>query len=149
VTPRPATRRALGALLLAPLASAAAEPSLLEAEGGTLVQMAAQPLVALVLRSAARGRQQMVYEGLRLPGPPVELVAGRWLVGWGCGAAGCTEDGLFMAFDTEREQLYLLLLEEGWPIHLAPPRMAEWPEALAEPFGRFAPGLSRGPRFSE
>lgn len=148
MTPRPATRRALGALLLAPLASAAAEPSLLQAEGGTLVQLAAHPLVSLILRSAARGRQQMVYEGLRLPGPPVELVAGRWLVGWGCGGAGCTENGLFMAFDTEREQLYLILLDDGWATALAPPRMAEWPVALAEPFGRFAPGLSRGPKFS-
>ncbi len=123
------------------------------AEGGTLVQLAAQPAVASVLRGAARGRQQAVYEGLRLPGPPVSLRDGRWLVGWGCAdaspAAGCAEHGLFLAFDTESERLFLMLLEKGKPVYLAPPRTGHWPAALASPFGEFAPELGRGPVFDQ
>ena len=140
-------RRALAALLLAPcgapLGAQAADPGVRSAAGGTLVQLAAQESIAVLLRGAARGRQQSVYEGLRLPGPPVALVADRWLVGWG--SAG--DQGLFMAFDSEGERLFLMLLVEGGPIYLAPPRVARWPEELAEPFHRFAPGLVRGPSF--
>ena len=76
-------RRALAALLLAPCGAVAADPGARSVAGGTLVQLAAQESVAVLLRGAARGRQQSVYEGLRLPGPPVALVADRWLVGWG------------------------------------------------------------------
>jgi hypothetical protein len=138
-------RRALGALLLAPFGAWAAEPNARAAAGGTLVQLAAEPAVAVLLRGAARGRQQTVYEGLRLPGPPVALVADRWLAGWGLDG----DRGLFMAFDSEGERLFLMLIVDGRPIYLAPPRVARWPEALAEPFGRFAPGLAHGPSFEE
>lgn len=148
-------RRALGALLLPlPGVAAAAEPEARRLAGGTLVEMAAASGISLPLRGAARGRQQMVYEGLRLPGPPVALVADRWLVGWGCGdadaaAAGCVERGLFLAFDLERERLFLMLVAEGEPVYLAPPRTGLWPQALAESFAQFAPGLPHGPRFEE
>ncbi len=124
-----------------------------EAAGGTLVQLAAQPAVATLLRGAARGRQQTVYEGLRLPGPPVTLVQDRWLVGWGCGdpepRAGCTGRGLFMAFDAGSERLFLMLLENGGATYLAPPRTGHWPALLAEAFAGFAPGLARGPVFDQ
>ena len=140
-----APRRALAALLLAPFGARAAEPGARNVAGGTLVQLAAEPTVAVLLRGAARGRQQTVYEGLRLPGPPVALVADRWLVGWG------REDdrGLFMAFDSQGERLFLMVIVDGGPIYLAPPRVARWPEALAEPFGQFAPNLAHGPNFGE
>ncbi|WP_043364133.1 hypothetical protein [Belnapia sp. F-4-1] len=137
-------RRALAALLL-PAPGLAAEPGTRRAEGGTLVQLAAEPAVSLSLRGAARGRQQSVYEGLRLPGPPVALVAERWLVGWGREG----DRGLFLAFDWQAEQLFLLLLIDGEPVYLAPSRHARWPEGLAEPFGRFAPGLARPPVFAD
>ncbi|WP_043335481.1 hypothetical protein [Belnapia moabensis] len=137
-------RRALAALLL-PVPALAAEPDARRALGGTLVQLAAEPAVSMPLRGAARGRQQSVYEGLRLPGPPVAMVAERWLVGWGREG----DRGLFLAFDWQAEQLFLLLLVDGGPVHLAPGRQARWPEALAEPFARFAPGLARHPVFAE
>jgi hypothetical protein len=137
-------RRALAALLL-PAPALAAEPEVRRALGGTLVQLAAEPAVSLPLRSAARGRQQSVYEGLRLPGPPVALVAERWLVGWGREE----ERGLFLAFDWQAEQLFLLLVIDGEPVYLAPARQARWPEALAEPYSRFAPGLASHPHFAE
>ncbi len=137
-------RRALAALLL-PAPALAAEPDTRRAEGGTLVQLAAEPAVSLPLRGAARGRQQSVYEGLRLPGPPVALVAGRWLVGWGREG----DRGLFLAFNWQAEQIVLLLLAGGEPIYLAPARQARWPEALAEPFSRFAPGLASHPVFAD
>jgi hypothetical protein len=137
-------RRALAALLL-PAPALAAEPDTRRAEGGSLVQLAAESAVSLPLRGAARGRQQSVYEGLRLPGPPVALVAERWLVGWGRDG----DRGLFLAFDWRAEQLFLLLLVDGGPVHLAPGRQAPWPEALAESFARFAPGLASHPRFAD
>lgn len=147
------SRRALAALLLAPCGAGvlvtrtarAADPEARAVAGGTLVQLGALGSVAILLRGAARGRQQAVYEGMRLPGPPVALVADRWLVGWGSEG----DRGLFMAFDAEGERLFLMLLVDGGPIYLAPPRVALWPEELAEPFHRFAPGLERGPRFGE
>jgi hypothetical protein len=118
-----------------------------------MVALAAHPAVSGVLRGVARGRQQMVYEGLRLPGPPVALIEGRWLVGWGCGApqegTGCSGRGLFIAFDAESERLFLLLLEDGEPIYLAPARTARWPAALQAPFAGFASKLRHGPSFGE
>jgi hypothetical protein len=143
---------ALGLVLSAPAGAASPEAESLRAlAGGTMVQLAAHPAVSILLRGAVRGRQQMVYEGLRLPGPPVLLHAGRWLAGWGCAdpdpRQGCAERGLFLAFDTETERLFLMLLENGAPVYLAPPRTGRWPGALAGPFRAFAPDLARGPVF--
>lgn len=118
-----------------------------------MVQLAAQPAIGTLLRGAARGRQQQVYEGLRLPGPPVALIADRWLVGWGCAdpapREGCHGRGLFMAFDATGERLFLMLLEDGAATSLAPPRTAHWPAALGAAFAGFAPGLARGPIFDQ
>lgn len=139
-------RRALAALLpvpLAPRVASAADPAARSLAGADLVALAAAPGVSPLLRGAARGRQQSVYEGLRLPGPPVSLVEERWLVGWGREA----ERGLFLAYDTEQERLFLLLLVDGAAVFLAPGRWASWPAALAESFHRFAPGLQPGPSF--
>jgi hypothetical protein len=135
----PATRRGLLAALAASPALAAAEPSLRALVGGTLVALGAHPAVAVLLRNAARGRQQQVYEGLRLPGPPLALVEDHWLVGWG------REDrrGLFMAFEIAQEQLVLFLLDDGRPVYLAP-RTSQWPPSLAESFARFSEGLAPG-----
>ncbi|MDO9708657.1 hypothetical protein [Paracraurococcus lichenis] len=118
-----------------------------------MVQLAAHPAVATPLRGAARGSQQKVYEGLRLPGPPVALQAGRWLTGWGCGdpapQPGCARHGLFIAVDAETERLFLMLLEDGAPVYLAPARTAHWPAELAAPFAGFAPDLPHGPVFDQ
>ena len=138
----PAPRRALLAALLAtPVTTTAwaqrvAEPPLRALAGSSMVALGAHPAVATLLRNAARGRQQQVYEGLRLPGPPLALIEDRWLVGWGREG----DRGLFMAFEIEHEQLVLFLLDAGRPVYLSP-RSAQWPPALAEPFGEFSTGL--------
>ncbi|MBL6458579.1 hypothetical protein JMJ55_24890 [Belnapia sp. T6] len=140
-------RRALAALLPVPplvtRSAQAADPAARALAGADLVALAAAPGVSPLLRGAARGRQQSVYEGLRLPGPPVTLVEERWLVGWSREA----ERGLYLAYDTEQERLFLLLLIDGAAVFLAPGRWASWPAALAESFHRFAPGLHPGPGF--
>jgi hypothetical protein len=83
----------------------------------------------------------------------VALVGDRWLVGWGCAdpaaPGGCTGRGLFMAFDAGSERLFLMLLEDGGPIYLAPPRTAHWPAMLAGAFAGFASGLAKGPIFDQ
>jgi hypothetical protein len=145
---------ALLPLLAAPVGAASPEADSARAvAGGSMVQLGAHPAVGILLRGAARGWQQVVYEGLRLPGPPVTLHEGRWLVGWGCAdpapRQGCAGRGLFMAFDAEGERLFLMLLEDGAPVYLAPPRTGRWPGALAAPFAEFAPSLARGPVFDQ
>lgn len=136
--PGPAPRRALLAVLLASPARAqrVAEPPLRALAGSSMVALAAHPAVATLLRNAARGRQQQVYEGLRLPGPPLALIEDRWLAGWGREG----DRGLFLAFEVEHEQLVLFLLDAGRPVYLSP-RSAQWPPALAAPFHEFTAGL--------
>lgn len=116
-----------------------------------MVQLAAHPAIAVAVRGVARGRQQSVFDGLRLPGPPVRLEQGRWLSGWGCAdpapRAGCAQRGLFIAVDAETERLFLMILDDGTPVYLAPHRMGHWPRALAAAFAEFAPSLPRGPVF--
>ncbi|WP_187830083.1 hypothetical protein [Siccirubricoccus phaeus] len=131
----PAFRRALLAALFA-LPAAAQEAPLRSLVGADMVALGAHPAVRVLLRNAARGRQQQVYEGLRLPGPPVALVAEHWLVGWGREG----RRGLFIAFDTVQEQLVLFLLVDGQPVYLSP-RSSHWPPELAVPFGEFSEGL--------
>jgi hypothetical protein len=54
-----------------------------------------------------------------------------------------------MAFDAGRERLFLMLLENGEPIYLAPARTGHWPAMLAETFTGFAPALARPPVFDQ
>jgi hypothetical protein len=96
-----------------------------------MVELAAHPAVRVLIRNAARGWQQHVYEGLRLPGPPLAQVEG-WLVGWGRRGP----DGLFLAFEMKPEVLVLFLLKDGAPVYLAP-RTSQWPPALGGPFQDF------------
>jgi hypothetical protein len=133
----PASRRGLLAALVASPAFAKADPSLRALVGGTMVALGAHPAVSVLLRNAARGRQQQVYEGLRMPGPPLALVEDHWLVGWGRDG----RRGLFMAFEINQEQLVLFLLDDGKPVYLSP-RSAQWPAPLAESFGEFSQGLA-------
>ena len=130
--PRPVRRALLLGLLAAP--AMAQEPPLAGLVGGSMVDLAAHPAVRTVLRSSARGYQQHVYDGLRLPGPPVAL-AGDWLVGWGRKDA----QGLFLAFEMQAEQLVLFLQVDGEPVYLSP-RGPKWPPALAVPFAAFRAG---------
>ena len=124
-------RRPLLLGLLGASPARAQEPPLTGLIGGDMVALAAHPAVRVLLRNAARGFQQHVYEGLRLPGPPVAAV-GRWLVGWG----RQDQRGLFIAFEMQEEQLVLFLMVDGRPTYLSP-RSSHWPPALAEPFAAF------------
>jgi hypothetical protein len=54
-----------------------------------------------------------------------------------------------MAFDAGRERLFLMLLENGEPIYLAPARTGHWPAMLAEAFAGFAPDLPKPPVFDQ
>ena len=122
------------ALLLAALGAGAAraeEPPLIGLVGADMVALAAHPAVRLLIRNAARGFQQHVYEGLRLPGPPI-TEHDNWLIGWGRQG----QRGLFMAYQMREEQLVLFLLVDGRPTYLSP-RSSHWPPALAEPFAAF------------
>jgi len=131
-------RRAfLGASLAAP--AFGQEPPLLGLVGGSLVQFAAHPAVGTLLRNSARGWQQHVYEGLRLPGPPVALVEQTWLVGWG----RRDDSGLFLGFEIRAEQMVLFLLNGGAPVYLSP-RSRHWAPALGAPFADFTAGIGRG-----
>ncbi|MCO6415601.1 hypothetical protein JYK14_05335 [Siccirubricoccus sp. KC 17139] len=121
---------------LAALPAAAQEAPLTSLIGADMVALAAHPAVRVLLRNAARGRQQHVYEGLRLPGPPIALVGEHWLVGWGREG----RRGLFLAFETKQEQLVLFLLVDGQPVYLSP-RSTQWPPELAAPFADFSEGL--------
>lgn len=133
---RPAGRRAILLGLAASLPAAAQEAPLRGLVGQSLVAFAAHPAVAVLLRNSARGRQQLVYDGLRLAGPPVYMADEHWLVGW----ARQGRRGLFMAFEVEAEQLVLFLLDDGRPLYLSP-RSRHWPAPLAAPFADFTEGL--------
>ena len=54
-----------------------------------------------------------------------------------------------MAFDAGSERLFLMLLDQGTPVYLAPPRTGHWPAMLADAFAGFAPGLPKGPVFDQ
>ena len=133
----PASRRGLLAALVAAPALAAEDPTLRALVGGTMVALGAHPAVSVLLRNSARGRQQQVYEGLRMPGPPLTLVEDQWLVGWGRDG----DRGLFIAFEIQLEQLVLFLLDDGKPVYLSP-RTSRWPTPLGPSFGQFSAGLT-------
>jgi hypothetical protein len=127
----------LGAALLAATPAAAESPLALEGQG--LRALAAHPLVALPLRSAAQGRSGTVFERLNLPGPPVAVAEGRWVFARGCAPAGCARDGIFLALDSVSERLYLLVVEAGRPVLVVPPFGTSWPAALREGVAPFLP----------
>jgi hypothetical protein len=133
----PASRRGLLAALVAAPALAAEDASLRALVGGSMVELGAHPAVAVLLRNSARGRQQQVYEGLRMPGPPLALVEDHWLVGWGRDG----RRGLFLAFEISQEQMVLFLLDDGKPVYLSP-RSSQWPAPLGPAFGEFSAGLA-------
>ncbi|WP_431269747.1 hypothetical protein [Dankookia sp. P2] len=54
-----------------------------------------------------------------------------------------------MAFDAGTERLFLMLLEDGAPMFLAPARTGHWPAMLERAFAGFAPGLAHPPAFDQ
>jgi hypothetical protein len=139
----PAVLPPLAAVLAFAAATAAQEPaSALALAGQPVLALGRHAAVAGVLRQASGGRQRIVAERLRLPGPPMGVAVDRFVYGWGCDPRGCREEGLFLGFDTMRERMYLLVVEDGAPSLFVPPRTAPWPETLAEPLRAFHPTLA-------
>ncbi|MFN6954674.1 MAG: hypothetical protein ACK4PG_07755 [Acetobacteraceae bacterium] len=100
-------------------------------EGASIRELAAHGEVAGVFRSAVRGRQAVVAEALRGPVfTPVEVADGRYLVARACGEAGCNRLGMVLGWDAQAARMYLLVVEDGWPVLLVPPA-SRWPAAFA------------------
>ena len=109
--------------------------------GQPVLALAIHPAVTLTLRQSTGGRQGAVARLARAPGPPLRLTPdGRYLYGWGCGAAtgGCAADGFFLAQDLEHEQIFVVLFEGGRPLLWVPPRASPWPPALRAPLAAFS-----------
>jgi hypothetical protein len=145
-------RLLLALLLLAPPVRAAAPPppaDPLALAGQPVLALAAHPAVVGTLRQATGGRQGAVARHLRLPGPSLRVIADRTIYGWACdaGAAGCGQDGIFLAYDATAGRIFLALVEGGAPIAWVPPRAAPWPAALEGPLRDFNPALAARLRF--
>jgi len=135
-------------LTLAASGAAAQEPDIRAVIGQPVLVLAQRPEMTTVLRFNAGGHRGALAARLRDPGPPVELAADRYLLGWGCRAEGCREGGAFLAFDLETDRIFLLLTERGSVRLSVPPDPQAWPEALRPGLGAFVPalGAAMGPR---
>ncbi|WP_198375879.1 hypothetical protein [Neoroseomonas rubea] len=100
------------------------------------------------LRFNSGGHRGALAARLRDPGPPVALAGDRYLFGWGCRAEGCREGGVFLAFDTQDDRMFLLLTEHGAVRLSVPPDPRAWPEVLRPGLREFIPTLAdaMGPR---
>lgn len=116
--------------------------------GQPVLALAQRPEMTTVLRFNAGGHRGVLAARLRDPGPPVEVVEGRFLFGWGCQSDGCREGGAFLGFDMQADRVYLLLTERGSVRLSVPPDPQAWPEALRPGLRGFVPALGEamGPR---
>ncbi|GGG41118.1 hypothetical protein GCM10010964_30900 [Caldovatus sediminis] len=107
--------------------------------GRPVAALLGQPGVAMNLRMAGGGWQRALAQAVRLPGPPLRLADnGRHLYGWGCAPAGCSEAGVFLAWDPHGEQIFAVLMDDRRPVLFVPPRAGRsWPAALAAPLREF------------
>lgn len=117
--------------------------------GQKVLALASHPAVTLMLRQTTGGRQAALARAMRLPGPALRLTQeGRVIYGWACDpAAGCEQDGVFLAHDAVGQRLFLVLVEGGAPNAWVPPRNAPWPAELAAPLRAFAPGIAARMQF--
>jgi len=127
-----------------PFAARAEAPEVLELAGQPVLKLAQHPTVGPRLRSMSAGRQRVVSNALRGAGPPLAVMEGRWVHGYGV----IPEARVFLAFDTRTESVVILLLEEGRPSLFIPPRVAPWPAALRTAIREFAPEMAAQMRFT-
>ena len=146
-------RRSLAAAVALPLLAAAAEappedPRALV--GQPVLALASHPAVTLTLRQATGGRQAAVARQARNPGPGLRITPdGGFLYGWGCGArTGCGADGLFLALDLGRPQVFAVLFENGMPLSWVPPRASPWPAPLEGPLREFSAEVAKRMNFA-
>jgi hypothetical protein len=120
----------------------------LELADRPLVALAAHPTVGPRLRTMTAGRQRVVSDAVRGPGPPL-AVTGSWIHGQACAPGGCGEAKVFLAFDSQTESVVIMLLEHDRPSLFIPPRVAPWPAILAPAIREFSPELGAVMRFSD
>ena len=137
-------RRIFLALILAPATARADAPEVLLLAGQPVLELARHPTVGPRLRSMSAGRQRVVSDALRGPGPPLAITDDRWVHGYGV----IPEARIFLAFDTRTESVVILLLEEGRPSLFIPPRVAPWPAELLPAVREFAPEMAAAMRFT-
>ncbi|WP_431302733.1 hypothetical protein [Sediminicoccus sp. BL-A-41-H5] len=137
-------RRTLLALALLPAAARAEAPEVLALAGQPVLELARHPAVGPRLRSMAAGRQRLVSDTLRGPGPPLAISAP-----WIHGHAATEAARVFLGFDTQTESVVILLLDGGRPSLFIPPRVAPWPAALRPALMEFAPEIAAQMRFNE
>ncbi|MDB5415213.1 MAG: hypothetical protein JWR10_3548 [Rubritepida sp.] len=134
--------------MLLPATARADAPEVLEIAGRPVVALAAHATVGPRLRTMSAGRQRVVSEALRGPGPALTITDGRWIHGYGCAPEGCGVAKVFLAFDTQTESVVLLLLEGGRPSLFIPPRIAPWPAALEPAVREFDAPMAAVMRFT-
>ena len=110
--------------------------------GQPVLSLAQRPEVGVVLRPASGGHRGAIAEALREPGPPVGVVDGQYLHGYGCNPEGCRVRGIFLAWDLKGERMFMLLTEEGRVRASIPPDPRAWPRELSAPLAGFAPALA-------
>ncbi|WP_424814349.1 hypothetical protein [Roseococcus sp. YIM B11640] len=124
-------------------------PEVLALAGQPVVALAAHPTVGPRLRRMAAGRQRVVSDALRGPGPGLAVSEGRWISGHACAPTGCGEAKVFLAFDTQTESVVIMLLEHDRPSLFIPPRIAIWPKALQPALVEFDPGMAGALRYGD
>ncbi|GGJ32263.1 hypothetical protein GCM10011320_44720 [Neoroseomonas lacus] len=130
---------ALMALLAGP---AAAQDDIVSVVGQPVLALAQRPELTTGLRFNSGGHRSALAARLRDPGPPVALVAERFLQGWACRPSGCRDGGVFLAYDRSDERIYLMLTDYGAVRLSVPPDPRGWPEELRAGVHDFVPALA-------
>jgi hypothetical protein len=137
------SRRALLLAALLPGAARADVPDALELAGQPLLALVMHPAVGPRLRVMAQGHQRALAEAVRGAGPPLAVAEGRWIHG----RARAEERRVLLALDTRTEQVALILYDGAQPLTFVPPRVAAWPVALRGAVEAFSPQVAAALRF--
>ena len=145
--PRLSSRLVCAALMaLAMYGGAAAEDAIGTVVGQPVLALAQRGELTTALRFNSGGHRSSLAARLRDPGPPVALVEGRYLFGYGCRPQGCREGGAFLALDIQDDRMFLLLTDQGAVRLSVPPDPRAWPEALRPGLRDFVPALGEAIR---
>ena len=135
-------RVVLALAIFSALPARAMDPDIMSVISQPVLALAQRPEVGAVLRPASGGHRSVIAEALREPGPPVGLLDGQYLHGYGCNTGGCRVRGVFLAWDLKGERMFMLVTEEGRVRLSIPPDPRAWPRELAAPLAGFSPALS-------
>jgi hypothetical protein len=137
------SRRALLVAALWPAAAAAQVPDALELAGQPLLALVQHPAVGPRLRVMAQGHQRALSDAVRGDGPPLAVAEGRWVHG----RARAGERRVLLALDAWTEQVALILYDGAQALAFVPPRGAPWPAALRGAVEAFSPQVAAALRF--